>query len=66
VDKDACSADYVEFTFQDQYLGRNDMWRVGEQLLGQCVYTHQEILFIGGIAAKVSDIYIKAKRVRVA
>ena len=66
VNKDACSADYVEFTFQDQYLGRNDMWRLGEDLVGQCVYTHQEIPFIGGIAAKISDIYIKGKRVRVA
>lgn len=66
VDKDACSADYVEFTFQDQYLGRNDMWRLGEDLVGQCVYTHQEILFIGGIAAKISDIYIKGKRVSTA
>ena len=42
------------------------MWRLGEDLVGQCVYTHQEIPFIGGIAAKISDIYIKGKRVRVA
>lgn len=42
------------------------MWKLGEHLVGQCVYTHQEILFIGGIAAKISEIYIKGKRVRFA
>jgi len=42
------------------------MWRLGEDLAGQCVYTHQEIPFIGGKAAKISDIYIKGKSVRVA
>lgn len=63
VDKDKCCADYVEFTFQDQYLGRNDMWRLGEQLVGQCIYADQEISFIGGIAAKISNIYIDGQKV---
>jgi DEP domain-containing protein 5 len=63
VDAEKCGADYVEFIFQDQYLGRNDMWRLGEYLVGQCVYTDQEILFIGAIAAKIQNIYIDGKKV---
>ncbi|TFK72729.1 hypothetical protein BDN72DRAFT_957080 [Pluteus cervinus] len=63
VDKDNCSADYVEFIFQDQYLGRNDMWRLGEQLVGQCIHTNQEVTFIGSIAAKIHCIYIGGERV---
>jgi hypothetical protein len=40
------------------------MWRLGEHLVGQCVYTNQEILFIGAIAAKIQNIYINGKKVR--
>ncbi|KAI6036401.1 hypothetical protein BKA83DRAFT_4162318 [Pisolithus microcarpus] len=63
VDREEYSADYVEFTFQDQYLGRNDMWRLGEHLVGQCVFVEQEISFIGVIAAKVQNIYVNGKQV---
>ncbi|KAH7889491.1 hypothetical protein F5I97DRAFT_1800751 [Phlebopus sp. FC_14] len=66
VDKDAHSADYVEFTFVDQYLGRNEMWRLGEHLVGQCVFVEQEISFIGVIAAKVQNIYINGRKVSAA
>ncbi|KAG6334521.1 hypothetical protein ID866_4574 [Astraeus odoratus] len=62
VDKEEYSANYIEFTFQDQYLGRNDMWRLGEHLVGQCVFVEQEISFIGVIAAKVQSIYIGGKK----
>ncbi|KZT69866.1 hypothetical protein DAEQUDRAFT_709659 [Daedalea quercina L-15889] len=51
-------ADFVELTFQDQYLGRNEMWRLGSHLVGQCIYVHQDISFIGVIGAKVREIYI--------
>ncbi|KAF8972648.1 hypothetical protein BDZ97DRAFT_1901173 [Flammula alnicola] len=63
VDKASCCADYVEFIFQDQYLGRNDMWRLGKYLSGQCIYKDQEVSFIGGIAAKIQNIYIGGKKV---
>ena len=56
--------DYVEFIFQDQYLGRNDMWRLGDHLVGQCIYTNQEITFIGAISIKIHAIYIAGKKVR--
>ncbi|KDQ61245.1 hypothetical protein JAAARDRAFT_204979 [Jaapia argillacea MUCL 33604] len=63
VDSEKCSADHVEFIFQDQYLGRNDMWRLGKQLVGQCVYVDQEIMFLGAVAARIQNIYIDGKKV---
>jgi len=65
VDKETCCADYLEFVFQDQYLGRNDMWRLGEQLVGQCVYKDQEVSFVGTVTAKLQSIYVGGKKVRV-
>lgn len=65
MDRETCNANYVEFVFQDQYLGRNDMWRLGEQLVGQCVYTNQEVPFVGAIIGKIQNIYIKGKKVRI-
>ncbi|KAG6831161.1 hypothetical protein H0H87_005986 [Tephrocybe sp. NHM501043] len=63
VDRQSCSAEYVEFVFQDQYLGRNDMWRLGKDLVGQCIYIDQQIAFVGNIGAKISNIYIGGKSV---
>ncbi|KAF5368784.1 hypothetical protein D9615_010396 [Tricholomella constricta] len=63
VDKHTCCAEYVEFVFQDQYLGRNEMWRLGKDLVGQCIYTDQQITFVGNIAAKIQNIYIDGKPV---
>lgn len=57
------AADHIELVFQDQYLGRNEMWRLERHLVGQCVYVDQEISFIGVIAAKVQAIYIRGKKV---
>ncbi|KAJ6531070.1 hypothetical protein B0H19DRAFT_468673 [Mycena capillaripes] len=66
VDPANYSADYVEFIFQDQYLGRSDMWRLGEHLVGQCVYTDQDVAFVGGIAAKIQTLYVDGKKVSAA
>ncbi|THH20912.1 hypothetical protein EW146_g569 [Bondarzewia mesenterica] len=63
VDKTKCQADHAEFVFQDLYLGRNDMWRLSEQLVGQCVHVDQEISFIGSVVAKVDAIYVKGEKV---
>ncbi|KAI0062362.1 hypothetical protein BV25DRAFT_1916260 [Artomyces pyxidatus] len=62
VEKSKCQADYVEFIFQDQYLGRNDMWRLAEQLAGQCLHVDQEVSFIGSVAAKVDAIYVGGQK----
>lgn len=63
VDEETCNATYIEIVFQDQYLGRNDMWRLGEQLVGQCVFTHQVVSFVGMVVAKIQNIYVKGKKV---
>lgn len=63
LDKDSSKAEYVEFAFQDQYLGRNEMWRLGQHLVGKCVYVDQDISFIGVIAAKVTAIHVGGHRV---
>ncbi|KAG5644049.1 hypothetical protein DXG03_009201 [Asterophora parasitica] len=63
LDKQSCCAEYVEFVFQDQYLGRNEMWRLGKELVGQCIYAEQQVTFVGNIAAKIQSIYIDGKKV---
>ncbi|KIK63627.1 hypothetical protein GYMLUDRAFT_196378 [Collybiopsis luxurians FD-317 M1] len=63
VDKEKYAAEYVELSFQDQYLGRNDMWRFGKHLVDQCIYAGQELSFIGTIAAKIESIYIQGQKV---
>ena len=65
VNQSSCCADHVEFIFQDQYLGRNEMWRLGKYLSGQCIYKDQEISFIGGIVAKIATIWIGGQEVRI-
>ncbi|KAI9069073.1 hypothetical protein FKP32DRAFT_1587180 [Trametes sanguinea] len=62
VEKETFTADYVEFVFQDQYLGRNDMWRLGRDQVGQCLYVDQHVSFIGVIAARVHSLYIGGKK----
>nr|GAT60204.1 predicted protein [Mycena chlorophos] len=66
VDPALYSAEFIELIFQDQYLGRSDMWRLGEYLVGQCVYANQEVSFIGGIVAKIQAIYMDGKQVQAA
>ena len=39
------------------------MWRLGQHLVGKCVYVDQEISFMGVIAAKVTAIYVGGHRV---
>ena len=56
VDPKDWGADHVELVFQDQYLGRNEMWRLERHLVGQCLYLEQDISFIGVIAAKVNAV----------
>ena len=65
MDPEKWSADYIEINFQDQYLGRNEMWRLDSHLVGQCVYVDEEISFLGVISAKVQCIYIEGKKVSI-
>jgi hypothetical protein len=41
------------------------MWRLGQNLVGKCVYVDQDISFISVIAAKVTAIYVGGHRVGV-
>lgn len=59
------SADYIEIVFQDQYLGRCDMWRLSKQLQGQCVHVAQEVSLINSPAGKIQNIYIGGKNVSI-
>lgn len=63
VDKSMYLGDFVEITFQDQYLGRCDMWRVSTMLNDQCIYVGQEINFLGSPAGVISGIYIRGSKV---
>jgi len=63
VDENQYAAEFVEITFQDQYLGRTDMWRIGQSLRGQCVFVGQEINFLGSVAGTISNIYIQGVKV---
>jgi DEP domain-containing protein 5 len=63
VDKSKWYAGHVEFTFQDLYLGRNEMWKLCESLVGQCVYSGQSISFVGSFSAKIRGIYIGNNKV---
>ncbi|KAL0060638.1 vacuolar membrane-associated protein iml1 [Marasmius tenuissimus] len=63
VEQDKYHAEYAEISFQDQYLGRNDMWRLGKHLVDQCVHTGQEITFMNSITAKIHGIWVGGKKV---
>lgn len=56
------AADYIEFTFKDQYIGRSDMWRLSRSLIGTCVYTRQKINFADCIRAQVKKIFVKGEQ----
>ncbi|KIY46963.1 hypothetical protein FISHEDRAFT_46255 [Fistulina hepatica ATCC 64428] len=63
VDPKLYAADFVEFSFQDQYLGRNDMWRLGRSLVGACIHTGQDITFLGSAAGRVLSVYRGGQKV---
>ncbi|RIB15209.1 hypothetical protein C2G38_2247793 [Gigaspora rosea] len=63
VDAESVSAEYVEFSFRDQYIGRGDMWRLARSLMGTCVYLGKRIEFAGCIRAQVKKIYVKKRQV---
>ncbi|GBB87252.1 hypothetical protein RclHR1_01370011 [Rhizophagus clarus] len=62
VDAELVAADYIEFTFKDQYVGRSDMWRLSRSLIDTCVYTKQKINFADCIRAQVKKIFVKGEQ----
>ncbi|KAJ3178712.1 vacuolar membrane-associated protein iml1 [Gaertneriomyces sp. JEL0708] len=43
VDKESLAADYIELAFRDQYIGRGDMWKFKNKLMGTCLYRGKKI-----------------------
>lgn len=56
-DPSEVSADYVELSFKDQYLGRGDMFRLRNHLQNTCVFIGKKIMFSGCIRCKVKEVY---------
>ncbi|KAG8906511.1 vacuolar membrane-associated protein iml1 [Tulasnella sp. 403] len=63
VNKESVTADSVEIYFRDQYLGRCDMWRLGESLEEQCIHVEERVTFAGCIHATIKALYVKNRRV---
>ena len=52
------SLDSVELTFKDQYMGRSEMWRVKNNLVGSCVFVNKKIEFSQGtLRCQVSEMW---------
>ncbi|XP_032513466.1 GATOR complex protein Iml1 isoform X2 [Danaus plexippus] len=56
--------DSVELTFKDQYLGRSEMWRLKNHLVGTCVYLNKKIEYCGGaVRCQVYEMWSQGDRV---
>ncbi|CAG8462546.1 3945_t:CDS:2 [Diversispora eburnea] len=64
VSEKSVEADYIEFCFRDQYIGRSDMWRLARSLKNTCVYQDKRIEFASCIRAQVKKIYVKGEQVK--
>ncbi|CAG8452402.1 12536_t:CDS:2 [Ambispora gerdemannii] len=62
VDVDSVTAEFIELTFRDQYIGRSDMWRLSTSLCGSWIYIGRSIEF-ASIRAQVKRIYVKGELV---
>ncbi|TPX31002.1 hypothetical protein SmJEL517_g05555 [Synchytrium microbalum] len=50
------TAEYVELTFRDQYIGRSEMWRVKLSLNNTAVYVGKKLSSANGVRAQVKEI----------
>jgi len=65
VDKPLHEASHVEIFFRDQYITRNDIWRLTTSLLSNtCPYKSQKLLFINSIRATVGNVWVRGEKVR--
>lgn len=62
VDEVSVTADHVELSFRDQYIGRSDMWRFSQAMVDTCVYEGKTITFAGCIRAQVKGIYVNGQQ----
>eukprot|EP00002_Diphylleia_rotans_P026218 TRINITY_DN5217_c0_g1_i1.p1 TRINITY_DN5217_c0_g1~~TRINITY_DN5217_c0_g1_i1.p1 ORF type:complete len:1497 (+),score=312.24 TRINITY_DN5217_c0_g1_i1:47-4537(+) len=56
------SVDYLEVTFKDQLIGRDDMYRLQKCIIGKCIHLHQTLSF-AGVRAQVKEILIQGRPV---
>lgn len=52
----------MQLTIKDQYVSRNDMWRVKNNLVGTAVYVGKKVSF-AGIRAQVKQVFINGATV---
>jgi hypothetical protein len=46
----------VEVSFKNHYIGRSDMWRIKESLLGCCIY-RQDAVSLGGLRLQIDEVH---------
>jgi hypothetical protein len=61
VDPDDVSVDLVDVLVKDQYVSRNDMWRLSKALVGQCVYVPKKVSF-SGIRGQINELWKKGEQ----
>ncbi|WFD34191.1 vacuolar membrane-associated protein iml1 [Malassezia cuniculi] len=54
---------HVELYFKDQFLGRDDMWRLATSLQDQCVFVGHKVNLASGVRATIGRIFVRDKRV---
>ena len=58
IDKTSLIADYIVFSFKDQYVGRSHMWSLKNSVSNTCVYNGKRFSELG-IRANIKDIVVK-------
>ncbi|RUS26722.1 hypothetical protein BC938DRAFT_484206 [Jimgerdemannia flammicorona] len=61
IEPDTVAAEHIELSLKDQYVGRADMWRLKQSMIGTCVYEGKQLRSKEGINAQVKKIYRKGK-----
>ncbi|KAJ3213720.1 vacuolar membrane-associated protein iml1 [Dinochytrium kinnereticum] len=62
VEKSAFSADFMELSFRDQYIGRSDMWKLKTSLNNTCIHVGKKVTSLG-VRAQVKELVISGRSV---
>jgi hypothetical protein len=64
VDPRRVELDSIELTFKDQYLGRSEMWRLKNSLVGSCVYVGKKLEYCSSaIRCQVHELWSSGDKV---
>ncbi|KAI8835094.1 hypothetical protein BC829DRAFT_458185 [Chytridium lagenaria] len=55
VEKSTISADFMELSFRDQYIGRADMWKLKTSLNNTCIHVGKKVTSLG-VRAQVKEL----------